>query len=152
MYKVTSPKDVYLSWNKALLPEDELKAWEEYKSEELRGRTDAEIQAIKSEPEAFRLRKWCNISGLGIDEMQELFKKGEIQRLPVNYQSELKFKIPVGESYINERQYKELKKFEKRAIRQTLKPGETKPKIVYEGFLEFEEIKDIEEEKPTKKK
>jgi hypothetical protein len=147
LYKVVAPKDLYLSWNKALLPEDELKGWEEYKKQELVGRSDDEIRTIKMEPEILRLKRWCNAMGLGIDDSQEMFKKGEIPRLPVNYQTELKFKLPKGESYISERQYNELKKFEKKAIPQKLEPGQSKPIIHYEGFLVFTEVSEEEIEK-----
>jgi len=145
LYGVKGVKDVYLGWNLKLLPEDEAKKFEKYKQEEeqaaMEARDDAGLKAIRSTPTAVRLKRWATATMLGRNELSELMKKGEIKFPPRGVEPEYKFFIPSDEEIIiNERQYEELKQYAYRPIAQTLRPGETKARNIYEGFLHIREL------------
>lgn len=145
LYGVKGVKDVYLGWNLKLLPDDQVKKFEKYKQEEeqelIEARDDANLKAVRSTPTAIRLKRWAAAMQLGKNQVAEMMKKGEIKFPPRGVETEYKFFIPANEEIIiNERQYEELKQYEYRPIPQTLKPGETKPRNIYEGFLYIREL------------
>ena len=152
MYKVVSPLDLYIPFTKNLLTEDQAKQWEEYKKAEVEGKTDEEIRFSRKDPEGTRIQRWATASGLGADDVQVRIKNGELKTIPQNYVPQNKFVLQKGESIISEKIYGELKKFQKKAIVQTLKPGEKLPKIMYEGFLDINELSEEEKEELSNRK
>lgn len=152
MYKVTSPLDLYIPFTKNLLTEEQSKQWEEYKNEEVNGKNDEEIRFARKDPEGTRIQRWATASGLGADDVQVRIKNGELKTIPQNYQPQNKFVLPKGETIVSEKIYTDLKKFQKKAIPQTLKLGQQKPTIMYEGFLEIEPLTDEDLESLNNKK
>jgi hypothetical protein len=144
MYRITSPIDLYVPFTKGLLTEAQSKDWEDYKAEEVKGKSEEEIRFLKRDVEAVRLQRWATAKGLGSDPVQDKIRSGEETQIPTGYTPQNKFCLPKGESIVSEKIMLELKRFEKKEIKQTLRPGETKAKINYEGFLEIEPLTEEE--------
>jgi hypothetical protein len=150
-YRVMSPKALYISWNLGLFNDKQLEEWTKYRKEVTVGMDDQERLKYEMQPEAVKIRDWATAKGMGVDDVAEAFKKGEITRLPSGRVAELKFYIPANEEVIiSETQKKQLERFVKRPLKQKLQPGQSKPEIQYEGFLTIEEY--IEDDNTTKRK
>lgn len=144
MYRITSPLDLYVPFTKGLLTEAQAKDWEDYKVDEVKGKSDEEIRYMRRDVEAVRLQRWATAKGLGSDPIQDKIRSGEEVQIPTGYTPQNKFLLPKGESIVSERIMNEVKRFEKKEIKQTLKPGESKAKVHHEGFLEIEPLTEEE--------
>lgn len=145
-YKVknTTGKPIYKSWTEDLLPEDKYQEFQEYKkSPGYLGSTPEEKHAMKGIPASVRLRSWANTQMLGkaIATRHALAPAGEV---------EYKFELPEGVTVLTERQAKGLMRFQIKEIKQKLEPGQLKPQIHKEGFLEIAPIDEVEAEKLLK--
>ena len=109
MYRITSPLDLYTPFTKGLLTEAQFKDWEQFKKDEIVGRTDEEIKNIHKDVESKRLQRWATAMGLGVDPVQSAIKKGEKPNIPINYVPENRFFLPEGESIVSEKVMNEIK-------------------------------------------
>lgn len=139
-------KDIYHSWALDLLSPEQQAEFDVYINAQLRemeervrrGGGSSELQALKKTPVANRLRDWVNVQRIGVDPVQEEFASGKIKFLPANYRPELKFKLPAGESFLTRAQAQHFVAFRRGSIPQKLKLGESKEKVQYEGYIDFE--------------
>jgi len=145
-------KDIYHSWTLDLLSPEQQSEFNTYINAQMkemedrvrRGGGSSELQALKKTPVANRLRDWVTVQNIGTDPVQEEFASGKRQFLPPNYRPELKFKLPVGESFLTREQAQHFIAFRRGEIPQKLKLGESKVKVQYEGFIDFEPITEEE--------
>lgn len=147
-------KDIYHSWTLDLLSPEQQAQFEAYVDAQIAEVTErvrrsggqSELQALKKMPTAMKLRDWVGAQQIGIDKIQDDFASGKIKFLPINYRPELKFKLPMGVSYLTRAQAQHFVAFRRGTIPQKLKLGESKERVMYEGFIDFDPIEQDEYE------
>lgn len=135
-YKVVNDRvPIYRSWSFSLMTEEQRSDYEQFVRDEEAGRTQQEIAKLRQQPISLRIKKWANAKGIGDDPELRAFRDGKTKSLPLNYEAENKFCLPIGETILTEKQLEDLKPFVKREIKQTVKPGMMPKDKQYEGWL-----------------
>lgn len=134
-YKVNNPGEpIYLPLNLAIMDDKDLLKWEAYRNTDAyKGRTQEEMDRNRKIPEPIKIQAWAKRNEIGVAVYKEhtLAPQGDYTRC---------YELKTGSTFITDRQYEELKKFQKRPIVQKMEYGDTEPQIMYEGFLEITEI------------
>ena len=138
---VNNEKPIIKSWSFNLFSQKMRDEWEEYRqSKEYIGEGTEMISKRRAMPESIKIQEWVNRNQYGHSHYERTSTHPEGV---TNY----KFILKEGENVLTEEQIKSFVMYHKREIEQKLKPGELKPKIHNEGFLEITPISEKEAEK-----